>query len=629
MNMNRTKLLVILYFSLGIGLGALLPFPGDLSADSLSSLPDPDYSEGLSVLQTDPLTEKIRSIIYPVLGLPSICEAGKELRVMVDLADGGKTHDWVIELRTNGDPVCQTYPLILTSEAYDGQTGTYELRALIPASAPEDTYDLVLRSRSIARGTDRQPSCVKVTERIKGDFCFVHMCDNQLQDPLCQDPRLFGRVLEEIRLLHPEFVLLSGDLCYGMNYPQEYEENYAYLAKSGLPIYAVPGNHDGLASVIPTGNTPPDDPPGYLQRDGLYYWREYFGPTHYSFDYGEFHFICLNSMDGSQKRRNSITFLCENHGGELTQEQLDWLEWDAKLATKAGKEIILVLHHDPRGPIKPNIDAYPFPFVLRRGQQWNDAYSSQEILRIIAENNVSTVLRGHYHRDEYEEEVVNPGTPKERVVRHIMTTPPTMSAAGYRLIRVSGGKIVSYHYDGLSQQSVPVTNGSPGLEAAFASSNDGSAHANTAAVTNRLKDAMDVRLEFYLQPTRSGFRAHGGKILRVVTADMGESVIYLSATIPPGTSVDVTVEPDPSGHGVLPGSTASSSRLSGGGGGGGGCSFMGMHLGLSGNGLSNPGLSGAALSGPGSHSPLAGLFPFLLAFIPILFLRLLRHRQRV
>ena len=70
----------IVFLCLGEGIG---------EGSSLSSLPDPHYSDKLPPY-ISPLVEKVKHIIYPVLGLPAIVVAGEGLTVVVSFSDGGE-----------------------------------------------------------------------------------------------------------------------------------------------------------------------------------------------------------------------------------------------------------------------------------------------------------------------------------------------------------------------------------------------------------------------------------------------------------------------------------------------------------------------------------------------------------
>lgn len=574
-------------------LGALMAWPCGVSrGDSFVSLPDIDYSDDARLVQDDPYPDpRVNAIIYPVLGFPSLVPPGGSIDVLVAFADGGATRDWRARLVSAQDPLPHSLDLVLASSSFDAVSDTYTLTVEVPAEAPRDTYDLVVEAPTLPGGSDLQRNAVKVIEAGRRDFLVVHIADSQIQDHRALvGPDVLARYFEEIRLLNPDVVLFSGDLNYGRDYVTEYPFNYRLFRDTGIAMFLSPGNHDGAATVMPVGPSPADDPPGRLQRDGLFYWRQYFGPTHFSFRYAGFRFICLNSFDGSAKRRNGVSVVVANFGGHIDPAQLNWFEAESRAATAAGEQVIPFCHHDPRGPISPNSDAYPIPRPASLGQQWNDLFSSVEVQRIVAETNTPVVLLGHIHRDDFDEEVVHPGTPDQRTVRWIRTTTMAVgsqSRLGYRIIDVQGNRMTRFNYAGLSQQSVPLGFGT-NLSAVFSGPNDGTGERLTATVGNRLLREVTLSLELCVQSQPRGLKVTVAPgltaVLReVAETDTGAFKAFVEVTIPPAsTGLALTVEPDFSGAGALPpgfsgggstqpGSSAGSSQTAGRSGGGGGC----------------------------------------------------------
>lgn len=292
----RTKIVFlwcILLLVLGEGTG---------EGNSLSSLPDPHYSEELPPYIL-PLMEKVRHIIYPVLGFPAIVVAGENLTALVSLDDGGKTQDWLMRISTHRS-VSQTYTLTNVECAFDVSSGHYTVMGIVPHQVPRDVFDLVITSYSSGI-YDSQPNAVRVITESRHDYCFVHLSDIHFGDPRGylvplsnenSSASVLNRswhIFNELSFLDPEFILFSGDLLFGGPYSLEYLWAWEVLSSFSLPIFMVPGNHDGYASG------------GGLFRDGLEYWKQMIGPPYYSFDYGDtHHFACANTYDGSAYQRD-------------------------------------------------------------------------------------------------------------------------------------------------------------------------------------------------------------------------------------------------------------------------------------------------------------------------------------
>jgi Icc protein len=116
----------------------------------------------------------------------------------------------------------------------------------------------------------------------------------------------------------PDALLLTGDLVDGGS-----AEEYAYLrellAPLLMPVYMIPGNHDGreaLRSVF---------------ADAA--WMPRSGPIHYAIDDHPVRIIALDSHVPGEPH------------GELDDAQLAWLE--ARLAEDTGKPTVVMVHHPP------------------------------------------------------------------------------------------------------------------------------------------------------------------------------------------------------------------------------------------------------------------------------------------
>jgi hypothetical protein len=355
-----------------------------VEGESLSSLPDPHYSDELPPYIC-PLVEKISYIINPVLGLPAIVVAGERLTAMVSLDDGGKTQDWVMIISTH-HKVSQTYSLTEVECNFDVSSGIYTVTGIVPHRVPRDVFDLEITSEGSGI-SDSQPNSVRIIIESKYDYRFVHLTDFHIADPFdcivpLSDENISAstlnsswHVFNEISFLDPEFIIYSGDLLFGNLYFLEYLWAWEVLSSYSLPIFMVPGNHDGYTSC------------GGLLHDGLEYWKQIIGPTHYSFNYGDRnHFTCVNSYDGTAFQREGFGFIVQKWGGTLSQEQMEWLEKDLKDASNRGRSSIIVSHHDPRGDIHAlggkTIQQMKIRMVTRRLQNFSIVFTTgSEMIR--------------------------------------------------------------------------------------------------------------------------------------------------------------------------------------------------------------------------------------------------------
>lgn len=107
-----------------------------------------------------------------------------------------------------------------------------------------------------------------------------------------------------------------------------YPRHIAMMGKIGIPIWNVPGNHD-------MNYRAPDD------RYATETFKRYFGPTNFSFNHGDVHFIGLDNVqykgDGQGRYDNT------SYRGYVSVEQLEWLRNDLKHVPR--DKLIVIFSH--------------------------------------------------------------------------------------------------------------------------------------------------------------------------------------------------------------------------------------------------------------------------------------------
>lgn len=135
------------------------------------------------------------------------------------------------------------------------------------------------------------------------------------------------------------------------------------LGSSRAKVFSVIGNHDQDGKDL------------YKRK-----WEENFGPTDYSFDRGDIHFVCFNNV---RFIKNTSYY----SPGELTAEQMEWLREDLKLADH-NKKVILSYHipftfgkTPAKGADVLNVDTEPGHYtssvlsdILRELEQFGGGY---------------------------------------------------------------------------------------------------------------------------------------------------------------------------------------------------------------------------------------------------------------
>jgi 3',5'-cyclic AMP phosphodiesterase CpdA len=400
---------------------------------------DPEYPERATA-QRERIERRVQRLVWPALTAPALARQGGrfELLLLWTRADQPAPERWLVTLGASmGEARRCRVRAVRRSRV---GAGLLELQVEVPAELARDVYHL----RVVGPGIDDvQPNAVRIFGvDWPATYRFAVLADHQIWDP---SYRLGGRELNggayprsdkearslsitrqglaELALLDPEFVLHPGDLAFGLDYHAEYAQIRDLLVEARLPIFAVPGNHDGYADYavrlrggaarlvagalgcrrhlqgeLAWGSAWAFITCLYgdikhllftdLHRDGLAHWRRQLGPPAYSFEHGRLRFVALNTFDGTPERRHAFSFYLDvfdlklgapavdNFGGYLGDEQLQFLRREAAAARRRGQGLVVLGHHDPRG----NLDGtryhanHPFPtdpLALGGFEEWN------------------------------------------------------------------------------------------------------------------------------------------------------------------------------------------------------------------------------------------------------------------
>lgn len=243
-------------------------------------------------------------------------------------------------------------------------------------------------------------------------------------EPEIEIPHAFG----EVAALRPAFAIHTGDMILEGNHgePEAVERWLRYyrqvIEDEGLAVYETIGNNE-LAGTS-NGSFAPSDP-----RYGKALFRRHFGPTHYSFDYGDFHFVALDthaplfSLDDPDPD--------EEWSFETMEDDVrDWLDADLAAARAAGRRLV-VLNHEP----------------FFEDPAWDfDDFEPADDQGLLAKHGVAYTLSGHVHRNGFRD------APAAGGVTHIVTgalsglrwtLPVSIDSRGYRLFYARDGRLHS------------------------------------------------------------------------------------------------------------------------------------------------------------------------------------------
>ncbi|MFS4418041.1 metallophosphoesterase family protein [Maribacter sp. 2307ULW6-5] len=220
----------------------------------------------------------------------------------------------------------------------------------------------------------------KVKELPTDSFQFAFLTDIHIK-PEMNAPKGFQMAIDTVNKLSPDFVLTGGDLVYdAMRGNHSKCESlftlYKSLAKGfQMPVYNCIGNHDlfGIYEESPETENHPD------HKYGM--WERHFGKTYYSFDHKGWHFITLNSLDVTEKKRYEAVF---------HQQQMQWLKEDLRKLERT-TPIVVTTHI-------PMICTYS---QLNGGDNTRTVKNAPEAFKLFEDHNLKLILQGHIHWKEY------------------------------------------------------------------------------------------------------------------------------------------------------------------------------------------------------------------------------------
>ncbi len=180
----------------------------------------------------------------------------------------------------------------------------------------------------------------------------------------------------------PELVIVTGDLTHDAESPDEHAKRFKLFKEiagriRGAQIKVVPGENDAAL-------------------DGGDMFREFMGPTYYSFDHRGVHFIALDNVSSGRPA--------------VGPTQLAWMKSDlARFPTTAP---IVVYTHRPL-------------FDLRPDWEWFTS-DGDEVMNALAPYENVTVLYGHIHRENFHQA----GTTKMYAARSLIFAFPDPATPG-------------------------------------------------------------------------------------------------------------------------------------------------------------------------------------------------------
>ncbi len=165
----------------------------------------------------------------------------------------------------------------------------------------------------------------------------------------------------------PLFAVGCGDLMFDkLQYLPEYEKAISMI---GIPGVQVLGNHDVDGAALSDGPSART-------------FKRFFGPTYYSFDRGEVHYVVLDD----------VLWFGRGYIGYIDDVQLEWLRQDLSFVEK-GRRVVVFMHipayctqHERFGQTKPSNA---------------EVVTNRQALYAVLEGYDAHIVSGHMHESEH------------------------------------------------------------------------------------------------------------------------------------------------------------------------------------------------------------------------------------
>ena len=455
--------------------------------------------------------DTLTTIMRPLPNLPALVQRGTAFTVWA-LAPSG-AGDWAASLQLGA----LTVPLAANGGGWQASKGRWELSFVVPPDTPEEVYALLLGSNATA--PDRAEHAVKVVTGFRSAYYFAQISDTHLPTHALSSNGVidvadtsgmadFDAVIEDLNVIHPEFILHTGDLVNEgelEEYLGMYEMGRAQgmLSRLNDPVFVSSGNHDigGWGATLP--------PDGTSRKD----WWRYFGwpwllnppagdPYHsqdFTFDYGPLHVIGLEAYinNGSYDHYRQDIWGAQS----FTAEQMAWLQADVA-AQPPGTKKLAFYHYDFGGTLA---NGSPGPNF----SQINPATLG-----------LDAAIWGHNHG-------VAEGNLAARPINLGLRS--VIDRRQFRIFRVSDGVITPGAMHAAGGISTAPTDS---MALAWSGPNDGTRSLLSLSINNRYAETWDhARIRFAMADHDSSFTVAGGTLAQTIR-EGGMTLVYVDAVLP-------------------------------------------------------------------------------------------------
>ena len=107
----------------------------------------------------------------------------------------------------------------------------------------------------------------------------------------------------------------------------------------------------------------------FILYDGFNQWQKSYGPLYASWTFGKNRYLSINSFELRQHRRTGWGMYTVNYGGAVGKVQMEWIDRELARGKTASEDVVMLMHHDPRGGHRGKDFGYYFPLIEYRSVQ--------------------------------------------------------------------------------------------------------------------------------------------------------------------------------------------------------------------------------------------------------------------
>lgn len=392
--------------------------------------------------------------------------------------------------------LCQQEKIRLVADAppVAMQVNHWVMLLKAPERTPPGVYDLVI---DLGVGFQRVPRAIKVVDQFKTRFRFVHLSDMNVGGPTTPD--FDPRLVEEINLLNPEFIIATGDFLESARRgPDAWPAAKRFLGRFHAPTYILCGDKDDVETY------PQHIAPSFIG----------------TFDYGQCHFFFM--MDTSA------------HPVEQDPLQLKALLSDLGTARPAVLTF-LVGHRDRLGVLDG---------LRTLGKDPAQVFTDGKVRYLVCGGSVDW---------DYKEYAAKLAAAKLDNVTYIRTgqssTCMTNGGPGYSKYRVFDvdGSDVKYLYPGGMNDALQCSVPAGRIRTFTHGPNDGTRTTERITVLNTLDQSFsDCRVAFRLAGADpNAVKIANGRIERILPAGNHRLLVLVTIDLPERAAVQVLATTDP------------------------------------------------------------------------------------